>query len=91
MSQEEGIPDLANWSWRLGRDEWADTLASLRTSPRNEKPLSWIYDSAITMALEDYEAPPTLAGFLDDARMGATSENRFADQMLGSVVYPDGQ
>lgn len=42
------------------------------------------------MALEDYQAPPTLAGFLDDVRLGATSENRFADQILGSVVYPDG-
>lgn len=74
----------------MHRKEWLREKTVLEAVSGNKELFKALYSSLVTVAIEDYPSPPDTAECLNDIRMGATSENRFADQTFGIISYLDG-
>lgn len=89
-ARPERKTNISVLSWRLRRPDWHARKTAYEQIPENAAPLSTLYSSLVTVALEDYQAPVDTSERLNDVRLGETSENRFADQTFEVVSYSDG-
>ncbi|KAH9949129.1 hypothetical protein B0H21DRAFT_820318 [Amylocystis lapponica] len=83
-------PSVAVLSWNLSRDNWFEARAQLEADPSNIASFQQVDTALATLALEDFSAPPLDADKIEAIRTGAGSANRYADQVVGFVVYKDG-
>lgn len=83
-------PSVASLSWNLSRPDWFVARQSLEADPANRMAFKSVDTALVTIALEPFGAPVDPAGQLEAVRDGRNSVNRYADQVVGLVVFEDG-
>ncbi|KAF9456214.1 hypothetical protein BDZ94DRAFT_1315366 [Collybia nuda] len=81
---------VASLSWNLSRSDWFEARRAIESHVENSKSFSRIDTALATIALEDGVAfsDPTVQ--LEAIRTARGSVNRYADQVVGLIVYEDG-
>ncbi|GLB44766.1 hypothetical protein LshimejAT787_1801030 [Lyophyllum shimeji] len=77
-------------SWNLARSEWLEARRMIEATGTNRKAFEVLDTALVTLALEGFEAPVDPAERLEAVRDGRGSVNRYADQVVGLVVFEDG-
>lgn len=81
---------VASLSWNLSRSEWFKAREGLETYKANQASFVFIDTALATIALEPHSIPPCPAQRIEAVRTGERSVNRYADQVVGLVVFKDG-
>lgn len=82
---------VASLSWNLSRSDWFEARRAIESHGENSSHFSRIDTALATLALEDDSAPSDAAAQMEAIRTGQGSLNRYADQVVGLVVYEDGE
>lgn len=90
----EGCPSvettIASLSWNLSRSDWFEARQVLEVDAANALSFVSIDTALATIASESFSLSSDPAQQIEEVRTGRGSVNRYADQVVGLVVYEDG-